>query len=319
MVLLLLCGLALFAVVQWRAGANEKAAEAAYPPSGQFVDIDGTRIHMHVSGAGPDVVLIHGASGSLRDATFRLAGLLEKDFRVIAMDRPGMGWSDRPPGYGGIWNVAPEPPALQAQLLQKAADTAGVTNPVVVGHSYGGAVALAWALERPEDTAALVLLAAASNPWEGDLGALYRINSSRIGSAFVIPLITAFAPRSTVEDTVSSIFEPQEVPDGYLEHFGPQMTLRRGTMRANAQQVNGLRPFIVEMSRQYNTLKMPVEIVHGTEDTIVPLHVHSEPLDSQIDSAVLTRLEGVGHMPQHVRTEEVLAAIGRAAARAGLR
>ena len=316
---LLLCALALFALVQWRAAANENAAEAAYPPSGQFVEVDGTRIHVHVSGEGPDIVLIHGASGSLRDATFRLEEKLSQAFRVIAVDRPGMGWSDRPRGYGGIWNVTPEPPALQARLLQKATDAIGVSNPVVVGHSFGGAVALAWALERPDETAALVLLAAASNPWEGDLGPLYQVNSSRLGSALVIPLITAFAPRGVVEQTVSSIFEPQDVPGGYLAHFGPQMTLRRGTMRANAQQVNGLRPFIVEMSQRYHTLQMPVEILHGTDDTIVPLNVHSVPLSGQIDSAVLTRLEGVGHMPQHVSTDAVLAAIDRAAARAGLR
>ncbi len=319
MVLLVLCGLAFFAFVQWRAASHEAAAMDAYPPSGSFAEVDGTRIHLTVSGQGPDIIVIHGASGSLRDATFRLVGQLEKNHRVIAVDRPGMGWSERPPGYGGVWNTAAEPPALQARLLQRATDTLGVTNPVVVGHSYGGAVALAWALERPDQTAGLVLLAAASNPWPGSLGALYQINASLAGSVFVIPLITALTPRGLVEDTVSTIFDPQEAPEGYLKHFGPEMTLRRNTMRANAQQVNGLRPHIVEMSARYNTLEMPVEIVHGTADTIVPLHIHSEPLSGQIPGAVLTRLEGVGHMPQHVASEAVLAAIDRAVARAGLR
>lgn len=318
-VILLLVGLGLFAVVQWRAAARETAVEAEYPPSGQFIDVDGTQVHLKVTGQGPDIVLIHGASGSLRDFTFDLAGRLEAQYRVIAVDRPGMGRSARPAGFGGAFNTRAEPPALQARLLQAATDAVDVTRPLVVGHSYGGAIALAWALERPEDTAGLVLLGAASNRWEGDLGWLYRINSSLFGSAIFIPLITAFTPHAKIEDTVTAIFAPQQPPGGYLRHFGPEMTLRRATMRANAQQVSALKPYVTEMATRYPTLRLPVEILHGTEDVTVPLEVHAEPLSGQIPDAVLTRMEGVGHMPHHADPQAVVDAIARVASRAGLR
>lgn len=304
-------------VVHFLATKRERTAEAQYPPSGRFIDVDGTTIHVKVMGQGSDIILIHGASGSLRDFTFGLVDRLSEDYRVIALDRPGLGWSNRPRGAdsGG----AAEPPRLQARLLQQAVEALNITRPIVVGHSYGGAVALAWALEHPDETAALVLLAAASNPWPGDLGALYRINSTLLGSAVVIPAITALAPNSIIESTTASIFAPQLTPDGYLNHLGPEMSLRRSTLRANAQQVMGLRPHIVEMSKHYPTLTLPVEILHGTDDTTVPLKIHSEPLARQIPGAVLTRLEGVGHMPHHADPEAVLAAIDRAATRAGLR
>ena len=314
----LLC-LGLVVLVQWRAAAREAAVEAEYPPSGQFINVDGTRIHVKVSGQGPDIVLIHGASGSLRDFTFDLVQRLESRYRVIAVDRPGMGRSERPPGYGGVWNIAAEPPAFQAQLLQRATDQLGVQNPIIVGHSYGGAIALAWALERPDDTAALVMLAAASNPWEGALGWLYQINSSRLGSAVVIPLITAFTPHAIIENTLSEIFAPQKPPPDYMPHFGADMTLRRATMRANAQQVNALKPYVAEMSKRYGTLTLPVESLHGTEDTIVPLHTHATPLTRQIPGAVLTQMDGIGHMPHHADPVAAVAAIERAASRAGLR
>ncbi len=317
-ILTLLC-LGLAALVQWRASARESAVEAQYPPSGQFIDVEGTKIHLKVSGQGPDIVLIHGASGSLRDFTFDLAQRLETRYRVIAVDRPGLGRSERPPGYGGVWNIAAEPPALQAQLLQRATDQLGVKNPIVVGHSYGGAIALAWALERPEDTAALVLLAAASNPWEGELGWLYQINSTRLGSAIVIPLITAFTPHAVIENTLSEIFAPQVPPPDYMAHFGADMTLRRATLRANAQQVNALKPYVTEMSKRYHTLTLPVESLHGTLDTIVPLTTHATPLARQISGAVLTQMEGIGHMPHHADPQAAVAAIERAATRAGLR
>lgn len=307
------------ALVRWRAAAREHAVEAEFPASGQFVDVEGTKIHLKVTGQGPDLVLIHGASGSLRDFTFYLAGRLEDRFRVIAVDRPGLGRSERPVGYGGVFKTAPESPALQARLLQAATDAVGVENPIVLGHSYGGAIALAWALERPEDTAGLVLVSAASNPWKGKLGWLYRVNSSLFGSVVAIPLISAFTPHSTIEKTLGEIFEPQIAPENYMDHFGVDMTLRRKVLRANAQQVNALKPHVREMSTRYSTLKLPVESVHGTLDTIVPLTTHAEPLLSQIPNAALDRLEGVGHMPHHTHPEAVLAAIDRVAARAGLR
>ncbi|MFK7743982.1 MAG: alpha/beta fold hydrolase [Roseobacter sp.] len=307
------------ALVQWRAGAREATVEAKYPASGQYVDADGTRIHLNVTGQGPDIILIHGASGSLRDYTFDLVERLADDYRVIAVDRPGLGRSERPAGFGGVWNVNAEPPRLQAQILQAATDVVGVENPIVVGHSFGGAIALAWALERPEETSALVLMGAASNPWPGKLGWLYRINSTVVGSAVVIPLITAFTPHSVIESTLSEIFAPQQPPENYMAHFGADMTLRRPTMRANAQQVNGLRPHIVEMSFEYDTLSLPVEILHGTDDVTVPLAIHSEPLSRQLPNGVLTRMQGVGHMPHHADPDAVLAGINRAATRAGLR
>ena len=311
--------LAFLVLVQWRATTRETRAEAAYPPSGQIIEVDGVAVHTRIMGQGPDLVMIHGASGSMRDFTFAFAQRMSARYRVILLDRPGLGWSGRPRGYGGVWNPRAEAPLLQAEILQGAADQLGVRNPIVMGHSFGGAVALAWGLRRPEDTAALVLVAAVSNPWPGDLGLLYRINSSAFGAGIAIPLITAFAPERVIAGTVDAIFEPQDMPDGYLAHFGPDMTLRRPAMRANAQQVNRLRPHVVEMSARYPTLPMPVEIVHGTADTIVPLHIHSEPLSKQIPGAVLTRLEGIGHMPHHADPQAVSDAIDRAAARAGLR
>ncbi len=309
----------LIAATQWRASVREHRALAEYGPDGEIFDVNGTKVHAQIMGGGPDLVLIHGASGNLRDFTFDFAERLTDRYRVIIFDRPGFGWTDRLPGSVGAWNSRSESPREQVAVLQAAADQIGVRNPIVLGHSYGGAVALAWGLARPDDTAALVLVSAVSNPWPGGLGALYRINGSAFGGALVIPLITAFAPEWLVRETVASIFAPQSAPKGYARHVGPSLTLRRASMRANAQQVNSLRPHIVEMSQHYASLPMPIEQVHGTADTIVPIHIHAEVLATQAPDAHLTRLTGLGHMPHHAASAEVIAAINRAALRAGLR
>lgn len=307
------------ATVQYFALKRERDAAAAFPPTGQMVDVGGVSVHAEQVGNGPDVVLIHGASGSLREYTFALADLLADRYRVTTLDRPGLGWTEQiSPEHKRVWTTAHASPREQARLLKGAADQLGVENPIVVGHSFGGIVALAWALEF-DDLAAIVSIAGVANPWPGDLGWFYTVNGSAWGSALVVPLISAFAPKTIVDETVASIFEPQTAPDGYLGHVGPALTLRRASMRSNARQVNWLRPQVVDMSAQYGDISVPVEIVHGDADTIVPLQVHSAKLPDQIAGANLTVLQGVGHMPHHTNPDEVIAAIDRAADRAGLR
>lgn len=319
MVITLILVAVVIATVQLRAGMRERAAEATYPPVGQMIDVDGVPVHVWIKGSGPDLVLIHGASGNLRDFTFDLTDRLTDDYRVIAFDRPGLGWTGRLPGYAGAWNAQAETPFEQADLLQRAADQLGVKNPIVLGHSFGGAVTLAWGLSRPADTAALVMVGAVSEPWEGDLGLLYQVTSSAPGGALVIPLATAFLTDDYVRGSIETIFAPQPAPEGYAEHIGPALTLRRETTRANAQQVNSLFPHIVEMQQQYDQLTMPIELIHGDADTIVPSHVHAERFVREVPSAALTLLPGIGHMPQHTNAQDVVDAIARAAARAGLR
>ncbi|TCM77350.1 alpha/beta fold hydrolase [Rhodovulum steppense] len=283
-----------------------------YMPTGEVLDIDGTRVHAHQEGAGPDVILLHGAGGNTRDFCFDLMGRLAECFRVTAFDRPGLGHTDplHPDG---------ESPFEQAEILERAAVRLGLGPAVLVGHSFGGSVALAWALDHPARAAAVVSLAGAAMPWQGGLGPWYELASSAFGAAVVIPLISAFAPRALAHQTIERIFDPDPVPEGYAEHIAIELSMRPDSLRANTRQVNGLKPHIRAMAARYGELKMPIEILHGTADRIVPIEVHSRPLAARVQSANLIELHGVGHMPHHARPEAAVAAILRAARRAGLR
>lgn len=286
-------------------------AAAAYPPTGRMLDVGGQRVHAHVEGTGPDVILLHGASGNSRDFTFDLVGRLAGRFRVCAIDRPGLGHSDALHGRG-------ESPAEQAALLDAAAARLGIDRAVVLGHSYGAAVAMAWALNLPARVAAVVSLAGATMPWKGDLGPWYRYAATGIGSATLVPLVSALVPRRVTGRNIASIFAPQPPPPGYADYVGIDLTLRPGTLRANVRQVSGLKPHVTAMAARYRGLELPVEIVHGTADTIVPLAVHARPLARSLPRAALTELPGIGHMPHHADPAATIAAIGRAARRAGL-
>ena len=90
-------------------------------------------------------------------------------------------------------------------------------------------------------------------------------------------------------------------------------------LRANALQRANLLGEIEALHPRYDEISVPVEIVHGTADTTVGLSIHSRPLADQVEKGRLTVLDGIGHMPQHADEDAVVAAIHRAATRAGLR
>lgn len=293
-----------------RAAAREAQALAENPATGQFLRVGGLRLHARVAGEGPDLVLIHGASGNLQDLTLPLLASLTPHYRVIAFDRPGHGHSEPLPADEVSL-------AAQAHHLAQGAARLGAHRPLVLGQSYGGAVALAWALGAP--MAGLILVAAPSLPWPGRLDPWYRLTASPLGAALVVPLAAAYVPQSYVSRAITAVFAPDPVPVGYATAIGANLSLSRRALGLNARQVNALRPQLVAMEPRYPILAMPVELLHGTADTIVPRAIHSAPLAPRLPDARLTTIEGAGHMPHHSHPGLVLAAIARAAARARLR
>ncbi len=297
--------------------AHRREARAAklYPPMGQDVEVDGIRMHVEVlgpaSGAAPDLVLIHGSNGNSRDFTLTLAPALADRYRIFIVDRPGLGWSDMHPDGSSL--------VTQARLIQGAVDQLGARNPIVLGQSYGGAVALSWAATLPGTLSAVVAVSAATHPWNTGLGMYYSVLSHALGRAILIPLITAFYPRRLIKQEIDKVFAPQPAPAGYAEHFGPELTVRRSSMRTNALQRRALRDEIAALAPQWRNISVPIEAVHGDADPIVSHIIHSKRLAEEHELTELTLLPGQGHMPHHVAENDVVAAIDRAALRANVK
>ena len=290
-----------------------KSAQAVkkYPVIGQMVEINGTKIHAMVMGAGPDLVMIHGSSGNLRDFTTSLAPQLAKRYRVILIDRPGLGHSE---GFdpGG------ETLRDQALMLRDVSLQLGAKKPLVLGQSYGGAVALAWALHAPDNLSALIVLSAPSHPWPTGLSIFYKATSAPLLGPFASLLISAFASEKAIQKSLSETFKPQSIPQGYRANLGIEIYLRPRTLLSNARQRRILKRQIREMVPNYLKITTPVEILHGTPDDIVSFELHAEALARDIPAATLTELKGIGHMPHHCDQDAVHSAINRAAERAGL-
>lgn len=302
--------LALVLLIAARSAQRQQELEAEFPPQGEFLTVEGRRLHVIVQGEGPDLILIHGASGNALDMIQALGADLAKTHRVIAFDRPGLGYSEALPDQ-----------SLKAQALHLAAAARqlDVQNPLIVGQSYGGAVTLAWALYAPLKPRGLVLISAPSMPWPGKLDITYRLTANTSGAALLPPLAAAFLPMSYIDKAVAGVFAPEAAPAGYAKATAAGLALRLPSLRSNLAQVNALKAELISMVAFYPNLTLPIEMIHGTADGVVPIEVHSIPFTGLVPSAHLLPIKAAGHMPHVTHRPEVLAAIARAEARAALR
>src|SRR5438270_2783759 len=171
--------------------------------TGEFVEVEGVRLHYLSRGEGRPVILLHGNSGFAHDFSAVLSALDPSEFRAIAFDRPGHGFSERPANDGAM--------SAQARLVRGALETLGVRRPVIAGHSWGGALAISYALQFPEDTAALVLLAPAVSREEDVYAAQRTLVEIPVLSDLFIRASDTFI-RSEIKRTLERAFSPDALP-----------------------------------------------------------------------------------------------------------
>ena len=279
-----------------------KKAERENPPSGRFLEVNGVRLHYVERGAGDPVVLLHGNGSMIQD--FESSGLIDlvaKDYRVIVFDRPGFGHSDRPRSV--VWT-----PEAQAELIKLALTQLGVSNAIVLGHSWGASVAVAMALKYPGLVRELVLasgyyyptlrpdvvaMAAPSLPFVGD-----------ILSHTLSPLLS----RATWPLMMAKIFGPRSVPKKF-EAFPKEMALRPSQIRASAAESALMIPDAFMLRNQYADLKMPVVIIAGEQDKLIDIDTQSARLHSDVTQSRFHRVAANGHMIQQTATDQVMSAI----------
>lgn len=301
-----LVGFALAAgVLAASAAANHRLARQAErrnPPSGRFVEVDGVRLHYLDRGEGPPLVLLHGNGSMIQD--FASSGLVElaaRRHRVIVFDRPGYGHSTRP--RGRVWS-----PAAQAGLFQAALERLGVTQAVVLGHSWGASVALAMALDHPQAVRGLVLASG------------YYYPTARLDMALLsgpaLPLlgdvarhtIAPVAGRLLWRAFLNRIFGPAPVPAKFRQ-FPKEMALRPSQIHAEAAESALLIPSAAAMSKDYASLTMPVAIVVGAQDRLIDPGRQSLRLHREIAQSSFHPVPGSGHMVHQTNPEAVMAAI----------
>ena len=293
--------------------AGAKFIEYAYPPRGRFVDVTGGKLHVveleqarPTAPGDPAIVLIHGASGNLEDMRLALGDTLAKQWRVILIDRPGRGWSDVA--------TADSSPARQAALIDEALQKLGVERAVLVGHSWAGALVTAYALDRPQRVAGLVLLAPATHPWEGGISWYYTLTMAPLLGPLFAHTLALPIGSLLIRHAAASVFAPQPLPPDYLSQTTTALILRPAAFLSNARDVADLNANLKRQAPRYREIKAPTVIIAGDRDETVSLKIHAQALAAQIPHARLEILQGVGHMPHHARPDRIAAAVAEVAA-----
>jgi len=286
-----------------------RRATRAHPPLGEFVTVEGVRLHYVARGAGPTVVLLHGNGVMIEDwLASGVFDALTATNRVIAFDRPGFGHSERP--RTTVWT-----PSAQARLIAEALKMLGEDEVTVVGHSFGTLVALALAAEHRAQVSSLVLIAGyfypsaradvllAAPPAVPVVGDVLRYTAS--------PLLGA-ALRPGME---KQMFAPAPVSRGWRTEFPFEMSLRPSQIRAAAADAALMIPAAAALAEQLPDLRLPVTIIAGTGDKIVDHRAQSSRLAGDMAGSELLLIGDAGHMVHHAAPVRIAGAItARAAA-----
>jgi pimeloyl-ACP methyl ester carboxylesterase len=282
--------------------------ERAYPRKGRMIDVEGGRLH--VAELGPDgadparaVVLLHGASGNLEDMRLALAEKLAARHRVILIDRPGHGWSER---FGGDADASP---GQQALLVARVLERLGATKPIMVGHSWSGALVTAYALAFPDRISGLILLAAVTHPWPGSIAWYYRLSTTPLFGPLFAHTVTLPIGGMALKHVVTAVFAPHEPPLDYVRRAAIPLVLRPRQFLANARDVAGLKEFVVAQAPRYSEIKTPTVIITYDRDTTVSSRIHSRAIAAMLPNNALIVLQGPGHMPHHSASDAVINAI----------
>ena len=280
--------------------------EARYPPVGRFVRVGGDDIHVLEAGAGTPVVMIHGASSNLREWTASIFDDVAARHHAIALDRPGHGWSTR-----RMANA--HDPRVQASVVNGILRALDVERPILVAHSWAGAVALAHALDYPEETGGILFLSGVSHPWPGGVGWEHEAGAVPVVGRLLAWTLLAPGYLLRADSGIANVFHPNRAPDHYWKAAATALYARPATFRANAHDLTRLKPIVAEMAPHYERIGAPLIALTGDSDEVIYTDLHTPPLVAKVPSAHLEVLDGVGHMPHHVAPDTVIAAIERLA------
>ncbi len=289
----------------------KRRAERTVPPAGRFLEIDGTRIHYVDAGAGPPIVLIHGLGGQLLNFLPDSLRVLRRDHRVIALDRPGNGYSGR--GIGTAPTLA-----AQAEMVAGFIRALGLHRPLLVGHSFGGAVAMRVALDHPELAGGLALLSPLTHPYDAMPPMFERLAIRSPVMRFLLSwtLVTPGAMRHS-DEVMRRVFAPDPVSPAYAVAGGGMLGLRPSSFYATSSDLVALDPAdLARAAERYGTLRIPVGVLFGTGDPILDHRLNGVAIEGRIPGLVLELIPG-GHMLPVAAPDRSVAFIGRVAARMG--
>ena len=253
----------------------------------QWVEVNGLRIGYEQAGGGPPLILVHGALSDSRVWEQQLEAF-SAEFSVVAWDAPGCGQSAEPPESFRL----PE----YADVLAGLIGALGLERAHVLGHSFGGALALELARRHPAHVRTLILVGGYAG-WAGSLPA------SEVRRRLAFALETA--------DRLPHEFDPESMPGLFSDKLAPEAAAKLSRIMSESRPIatRAMAYALAEadLRKALPAISVPTLLVHGDADERSSLTV-AHGLRAGIPGSRLVVLPGLGHEcyledPEHFNTE----------------
>ncbi len=290
-------------VVPFPRAVPARGAGRAVPPDRAFAHTaEGRRIALVQAGTGPDVVLIHGTLMTADDMRLGPMPALARSFRCTAFDRPGHGWSDHVRGVdASLWK--------QMEVLRGAVRALGLDRPVICGHSFGGAVALAYAMAHSDEIAGAVALAPICFPEPRLEQALFGARAVPVAGDILSRVLGATLDPVMLPALWRAMFLPQPMPDAFAAGFPFERAGRPDQMVSEAENAVAFWPDLARSALGYARCRAPVRILCGTADLVVNGLTQGAAAAALLPRGRFGWLPGLGHMLHHARPDAVVDAV----------
>jgi pimeloyl-ACP methyl ester carboxylesterase len=259
-------------------------------------EVDGLALHYVVEGDGPAVVLLHGLGGFGESWRHNIPALARRS-QVFALDLPGYGRSAKPRGSYDL--------GFFARAVLGFMDTVGLGQVSLAGHSLGGAVAVTCALTLPSRIERLCLLGALVPGFAYHPSWIYRT----LTVAGVGEVLALFGNARVYKAALARCFHKPKMDEvGFLVEFAYAARTGPESRAAYLATVRHVRRDFVERAAAYRrallTLDVPVLLIHGHEDRVVPA-AHVASAAETLPRATTRWLDACGHFPQIERAAVV--------------
>ena len=272
------------------------------PKFGKTTVLQDAEIHWYEAGQGRPIIMLHGLAGNLRNFTYALTEKLDRDYRVIAIDRAGCGWSKRSKSESATLQE-------QARIISEFIEQEQIEKPLIVGHSLGGAIALALALEYKNQIAGLALICPVTQPVDKvpDIFRFLNIPSPFL-RFFVAHTFSSFIGLLTRKNTFEIAFSPEPVSKNFSIRGGGDLALSsKAFIKTSEDLVYALSSAALLVGREQE-LDVPTKILFGEQDKIIDAKLHGEKF-AKLSGAKIKILSGKGHMLPLTQPEECSAFI----------
>jgi 2-hydroxymuconate-semialdehyde hydrolase len=256
---------------------------------GKYVDVKGIKTHYHEDGNGEPLLLIHGSGpGVSAWANWRLVfPVLSQHFHLYAPDVVGFGYTERPKDIQYSVNV-------WVEHMINFIETMNLGKVSIIGNSMGGALALHIANRRPDLVKKLILMGSVGIefPITEELDAVWGYTPSIENMKKIIGILSNDPSMAENDNLVKMRYEAS-IQEGFQESYSAMFPPPR------QRHVNAL----ALTEEQLRAIEVPVLLIHGREDRVIPLEKTSWKLSRIIPNAHLHVFPNCGHWVQIEKTE----------------